>query len=76
MDSSRRDYRVFLLYSTVIPTPTKADTTCYLLSTYVPKICFSRDGAYELCMFLSGCLGSETCDNGQTASVAYRTVRR
>lgn len=43
--------------------------TVYL--PYVPKICFSRDGAYEVCMFLSGCLGSETCDNGQTASVAY-----
>lgn len=40
--------------------------TVYL--PYVPKICFSRDGAYEVCMFLSGCLGSETCDNGQTAS--------
>lgn len=41
--------------------------TVYLLD--VPKICFSRDGAYEVCVFLSGCLGSETCDNGQTASV-------
>lgn len=37
------------------------------LCTYL-KICFSRDEAYEVCMFLSGCLGSETCDNGQTAS--------
>lgn len=43
--------------------------TVYL--PYVPKICFSRHGVYEVCMFLSGCLGSETCDNGQTASVAH-----
>lgn len=39
------------------------------LCTYL-KICFSRDEAY-VCMVLRGCLGSETCDNGQTASVAY-----
>lgn len=72
MDSSRRDYRVFLLYSTVYrPQRRLTLHVTYILSTYVPKICFSRDGAYEVCMFLGGCLGSETCDNGQTASVAY-----
>lgn len=47
MDSSRRDYRVFLLYSTVYrPQRRLILHVTYCLPTYVPKICFSRDGAY------------------------------